>query len=246
MSITSPEELERLRVIGRIVRASLNAMAASVGPGMTAGELDRIGARVLAECGAAPAPPKVYGFPGAVCISVNDEAVHGIPGSRVLQPGDLVELDLVAEKSGLLADAAVTIGVAPISGSAEAIMRCAEQAFQEAARVARAGARLSEIGRAVSREVTRRGFHVIPELGGHGIGRTIHEAPSVSNYPDPTCRTLLAGGLVITIEPIVSARSGRGLLDPNGCTIRTADGSLSTHYEHTLVITEDEPIVITA
>ncbi|HLJ61361.1 MAG TPA: type I methionyl aminopeptidase [bacterium] len=246
MSVTSPEELERLRIIGRIVRRALDAMAASVRPGATTGELNGIGARVLAEHGAEPSPPKVYGFPGAVCISVNDEAVHGIPGERVLHPGDLVKLDLVAEKGGVLADAAVTVGVGPLHGPAEAIVGCAERAFRQAARVARAGARISEIGRAVTLEATRGGFCVMPELGGHGVGRTIHEAPSVPNYPDPNNRARLTEGLVITIEPIIAAGTGRGLLDPNGWTVRTADGSLSAHYEHTLVITRDAPILLTA
>jgi methionyl aminopeptidase len=246
MSVTSPEELELLRVIGRIVRRALDAMAASVRPGATTGELDRIGARVLAEHGAEPSPPKVYGFPGAVCISVNDEAVHGIPGERVLRAGDLVKLDLVAEKDGVLADAAVTVGVGPLVGRAEAIVSCAERAFRQAARVARAGARISEIGRAVTLETTRRGFCVMPELAGHGVGRTIHEAPSVPNYPDPASRARLTEGLVITIEPIIAAGTGRALLDANGWTVRTADGSLSAHYEHTLVITRDEPILLTA
>ncbi|HYM70735.1 MAG TPA: type I methionyl aminopeptidase [bacterium] len=246
MSVTSPEELDRLRIIGRIVRRALDVMAAAVRPGATTEELNRIGARVLAEHGAEPSPPKVYGFPGAVCISVNDEAVHGIPGERVLHPGDLVKLDVVAEKGGVLADAAVTVGVGPLRGSAEAIVDCAERAFRQAARVARAGARISEIGRAVTLEATRRGFHVMPELGGHGVGRTIHEAPSVPNYPDPDSRARLTEGLVITIEPIIAAGTGRGLLDPNGWTVRTADGSLSAHYEHTLVITRDAPILLTA
>src|SRR5947209_16819097 len=146
MSIRTQEQLEKLRAIGRIVRAALDRTAAAVRPGITTAELDAIGARVLAEHGAESAPPKVYGFPGALCISVNDEAIHGIPGSRVIQAGDLVKLDLVAEKDGFYADAAVTVEAGAVSDTAAALARCAEGAFHQATRSARAGNRISEIG----------------------------------------------------------------------------------------------------
>jgi methionyl aminopeptidase len=245
MSITSPAELDGLRAIGRIVRKALDAMSAAVRPGITTAALDEIGGRVMAEHGAGSAPPKIYGFPGAVCISLNDEAVHGIPGDRALRLGDLVKLDLVAEKNGFLADAAVTVGVGEVTSTATALMRCTERAFQQAAKVARVGFRVDDIGRAVEREATRWGFRVMPELGGHGVGRTIHEAPTIPNYPDPRCRERLTEGLVITIEPIVSAGAVRSTLQADGWTVRTADGSLSAHYEHTVVITKREPIVLT-
>src|SRR4029077_13028013 len=175
MSIRTQAELEKLRIIGRIVRLALDRCAASVRPGITTRELDEIGARVLADHGAEAAPPKVYGFPGALCISVNDEAIHGIPGDRVLQAGDLVKLDLVAEKDGFFADAAVTVRVGEVSTRADALVRCAESAFHEAAKAARAGNRVYDIGRNVEQEVRRRGFAVMRELCGHGVGRTIHE-----------------------------------------------------------------------
>ncbi len=246
MSITSQAELDALRMIGRIVRKALDTMAAAVRPGLTTAELDAIGKRVLVENGAESAPPKVYGFPGWVCISVNDEAIHGIPGDRILRPGDLVKLDLVAEKQGFMADAAVTLGVERVSGTASALMRCAERALRQATNVARVGYRLDHIGAAVEREVTRRGFRVMRAFGGHGVGRTIHEAPAVPNYADPSCRQPLTEGLVITIEPIISAGTPWGRLQPDGWTVRTADGSLAAHYEHTLVITQREPILLTA
>jgi methionyl aminopeptidase len=246
MSIRSQVELEKLRVIGRIVRQALDAAAAAVRPGITTAELDEVGARTLAENGAESAPPKVYGFPGALCISVNDEAIHGIPGARVIQSGDLVKLDLVAEKGGFYADAAVTIGVGPVSATAGALMHCAERAFYQAARTARAGNRVHEIGRAVERETQRCGFQVMRDLCGHGVGRTIHEPPSIPNYHDSRFRTRLTEGLVITIEPIISAGSGQGRLQHDRWTICTADGSVSAHYEHTLVITKGEPILLTA
>ncbi len=246
MSIRSQAQFEKLRAIGRIVRLTLDRVAAAVRPGVSTGELDEIGARALAEQGAESAPPKVYNFPGALCISVNEEAIHGIPGERRIREGDLVKLDLVAEKDGYFADAAVTVGAGPASANAVALARCAESAFHLAALAARGGNRVFDIGRAVERETHRCGFEVMRELCGHGVGRTIHEAPSIPNYHDPRFRTRLTEGLVITIEPIVSAGSGVGILQRDGWTIRTADGSLSAHYEHTVVITRGEPILLTA
>jgi methionyl aminopeptidase len=246
MSIRNQMQLDRLRAIGRIVRIVLDRTAAAVRPGITTSELDEIGARVLAEHGAESAPPKVYGFPGALCISVNDEAIHGIPGSRVVCSGDLVKLDLVAEKDGFYADAALTVAVGEVSETAAALKRCAETGFHMAARVARAGNRVSDIGRAVEQETRRCGFQVIRDLCGHGVGRTIHEPPSVPNYPDPRHRTRLTEGLVITIEPIIAAGTGEGVLQRDRWTIRTADQTLSAHYEHTVVITRGQPILLTA
>ncbi|HUA21829.1 MAG TPA: type I methionyl aminopeptidase [Bryobacteraceae bacterium] len=246
MSIRSQAEFEKLRIIGRIVRLALDQTAAAVRPGITTGELNEIGARVLAQNGAESAPPKVYHFPGALCISVNDEAIHGIPGQRVIRAGDLVKLDLVAEKDGFYADAAVTARCGGVSATAEALARCAERAFYRALPAARAGNRVHEIGRVVDRETRRSGFRVIRELCGHGVGRTIHEAPSVPNYPEPRLRTRLTEGLVITIEPIISAGNGQATLKEDRWTICTADGSLSAHYEHTLVITKGQPVLLTA
>jgi methionyl aminopeptidase len=219
MSIRNQRDFEKLRAIGLIVRLALDQTAAAVRPGITTRELDRIGARVLAEQGAESAPPKVYGFPGALCISVNDEAIHGIPGDRVICAGDLVKLDLVAEKDGYYADAAVTVAVGEVSASATALARCAESAFRLAAKAARVGNRVYEIGRAVEHETRRCGFQVMRELCGHGVGRTIHEAPSVPNYHDPRFRARLTEGLVITIEPIIAA--GGPSRRPTGAGPRT-------------------------
>ena len=246
MSIRSQQQFEKLRAIGRIVRQALDRTAAAVRPGITTAELDAVGAHVLAENGAESAPPKVYGFPGAFCISVNDEAIHGIPGRRTIQEGDLVKLDLVAEKDGYYADAAVTVAVGEIGETARRLARCAETGFYLAAKQARAGNRVSEIGRAVEQETRRCGFRVMRELCGHGVGATIHEPPSVPNFHDPRSRARLTEGLVITIEPIIAAGSGKGELQPDRWTIRTADRSLSAHYEHTVVITKAEPILLTA
>jgi methionyl aminopeptidase len=246
MSIKSERELAQLYVIGRIVRKALDKMAAAVRPGITTAELNEIGSKALSIEGARAAPPRVYGFPADVCISVNEEAIHGIPRARVLCEGDLVKLDLVAEKNGFYADAAVTVAVGTVSPVANALIRAAENAFRQAAKVARMGYRVYDIGRAVEREVKRHGFSVLRELGGHGVGRTIHEEPSVPNYHDPRRRTRLTDGLVITIEPIIAAGNGRNSLQPDRWTVVTDDGSLAAHYEHTIVITRGEPILLTA
>lgn len=246
MSIQDEQELLSLRAVGRIVRQVLEAMKEEVRPGVTTRQLDDVGARVMKESGARSAPSMVYQFPGATCISLNDEAVHGIPGDRQLKEGDLVKLDVTVEKDGYMADAAVTVPVGRVGKQAEQLMICAELAFHKAMLVARAGFRIFEIGRAVEREVRRSGFTVIRELGGHGIGRAIHEAPHVPNFPDPQARQIMREGLVITVEPIISSGSGRIVTDKDGWTLRTSDQALSAHFEHTLVITSGPPILLTA
>jgi methionyl aminopeptidase len=246
VSITTEEELKGMQAAAAVVKLMLQAMRQAVRPGITTGELDGIGAKVMRENGAQSAPAMVYGFPGTNCISVNDEAVHGIPGSRVLQEGDLVKLDVTIEKNGYMADAAETVPVGQISEEKQKLIVCAERAFQKAMLVARAGFRVFEIGRAVEREVRRDGFAVIRELGGHGIGRTIHEAPRVPNFADRSANQILSEGLVITIEPIISAGSGDAFEANDGWTVCTADRRPSAHYEHTLVITRGRPLVLTA
>jgi len=246
MTVQSFDELEKLQAIGKIVRLSLEAMSRAACPGMTTAALDAVCARVLAEHGAESSPPKVYNFPGTACISVNDEAVHGIPGDRAIKAGDLVKCDVTAEKDGFVADAAITIRIAPVSPAAEALAKCAESAFHEALKVARVGHCLRDIGRAVEREVSRHGFSVIKELCGHGVGRSIHEEPCVPNYYEPRAHTKLTDGMVITIEPIIALGSGRVRLQSDKWTIRTRDKSLAAHFEHSLVITKGGPVLLTA
>jgi methionyl aminopeptidase len=246
MSIKSNAELEALRRIGRIVRKALDEMASAVHPGVTTAELNQVGARTLYDHGAEPSPPKVYGFPGAVCISVNDEAIHGIPKELILKSGDLVKLDLVAEKDGFVADAAVTVRVGAVSDVADALVRSAERAFWQGASAARAGNRVYDIGRAIERSVRDSGFNVMKALCGHGVGRTIHEEPAIPNYFEKRCRTKLKEGLVIAVEPIITNGSGQERLLNDGWTISTADRCLSAHYEHTIVITKGQPILLTA
>jgi methionyl aminopeptidase len=246
MSIQDEQDLASLKAAGQVVRQVLDAMKAEVRPGVTTKYLDEIGACVMQQNGAHSAPSMVYQFPGANCISLNDEAVHGIPNDRELKEGDLVKLDVTVEKDGYMADAAITVPVGRVSKQAEQLVACAERAFHKAMLVARAGFRVFEIGKAVEREVRKSGFAVIRELGGHGIGHTIHEAPHVPNFPDPNASQIMTEGLVITVEPIISSGSGHIFTDKDGWTLRTADHALSAHFEHTLVVTSGAPILLTA
>lgn len=246
MSIESPADFDGLARVGRVVAATLKAMADSVRPGVSTAEVDAVGAGVLRRHGARSAPRIFYDFPGVNLISVNDEVVHGVPGERVLRPGDLVSLDVTAELDGYIADAATTVPLAPYSRKAARLCRCARKAFEKAAAVARAGTPIQYIGRAIEREVRQRGFSVLAELAGHGTGRRIHEDPVVSNVFHPSDTQPLTDGLVLTIEPLIAERSERVFADDDGWTLRTAGGDLSAHYEHTLVITKEKPILLTA
>jgi len=246
VSINGPDELEGMQAAGAVVHLMLEAMRKEVRAGITTAELDELGAGVMRQHGAQSAPALVYQFPGVSCISLNDEAVHGIPGPRALQDGDLVKLDVTIEKDGFMADAALTVPVGEVTEERQNLIACAERAFAKAMLVARAGFRVWEIGRAVEREVRRSGFAVIRELSGHGIGRTIHEAPRVPNYPDTRDNQVLTEGLVITVEPIIAAGSGKVFVAPDKWTMITADHRASAHYEHTIVITKGAPMLLTA
>lgn len=245
MSIESADDWDRLRCAGRVASLTLDALEEHIRAGVTTADLDDMASDIFAAHGARSAPALVYGFPGTVLISVNDEVVHGVPGPRRLRRGDLVKLDVTVEKDGYVADAARSVLVESGTDTAQRLVACAASAFTAALAVARAGNRVNEIGRAVARAVQRQGFTVIRGLTGHGVGRTIHEPPSVPNEYDPWQRDVLTEGLVLTIEPMISAGSSRAVQDQNGWTIRTDDGSLAAHYEHTLVITRDEPVILT-
>jgi methionyl aminopeptidase len=246
MSIESAADLDGMRLASRITRETLDALENAVRAGVTTAGLDAVAAAVYARYGARSAPTLVYGFPGNALISVNDEIVHGVPGPRRLKRGDVVKLDVTVEKDGYVADAARTVIVGRGSETAGRLVSCARAAFRAGAAVARAGTRVNEIGRAIEREVGRHGFTVVHGLCGHGVGRTIHEEPSVPNRYDPWPRDVLTEGLVLTIEPLITNGSGEAVEDANGWTVRTRDGGLAAHYEHTLVITRAEPLVLTA
>ena len=246
MSITSEADWRGLREVGRVVQLTLDALERHTVPGITTGELDEIAKQVFDENGTRSAPAMTYGFPKTVLISVNDEIVHGIPGPRVLRGGDIVKLDVTAEKGGYVADAARTVVLDGASHASKRLASCAEAAFDAALAVARAGNRVNMIGRAVEDTVRSRGFSVVPSLEGHGVGRTIHEPPNVPNYFNKRQKDVLTEGLVITIEPLIAAGRGHVYQDSDGWTIRTSDGSMTAHHEHTLVITAGEPVVLTA
>ena len=246
MTISSKEDLAGMTRVGRLVGEALREMKAAVKAGMTTAELDEVGAAWLRRHGARSAPQFTYGFPGFNLISVNEEIVHGVPGARRLAPGDVVKLDVTAELGGYIADAAVTVLLPPVSPLGRQLRKCVRAAFERGLGAAWAGNPVTAIGRAVEREVRRYGFSVIRSLCGHGVGRTIHEAPSVPNFHDRTVRDELTEGLVITIEPMVSAEPATTVEEPDGWTVRTHNRSLAAHHEHTLVITRGEPLVLTA
>ncbi len=246
MSIGSDQDWRGLREAGRVVRLTLDALEASARPGITTGQLDEIALGVFTANGARSAPALTYGFPKTVLISVNDEIVHGIPGSRQLQRGDIVKLDVTLEKDGYVADAARTVVLEGATEEARRLAACAEAAFTAALKVARAGNRVNEIGRAVEATVQGYGFSVVKALEGHGVGRAIHEPPSVPNWFNRRQRDVLTEGMVITIEPLIAAGAGDAYQDDDGWTILTNDGSLAAHHEHTLVITAGAPILLTA
>jgi methionyl aminopeptidase len=245
MTIDSIDDLAALRRVGAVVAETISEVAAAARPGVTTKMLDDVATQVFARHGACSAPALYYDFPGTVCIGVNDEAVHGIPGPTPVRAGDLLKIDVTAELDGYVADAADTVAVPPVGEVQRRLIDCARAAFRRGARAARAGNQVRQIGREVEAEVRRRGFTVLRELGGHGVGRAIHEEPQVLNYDAPWNHARLHEGLVLTIEPIIAAGRGRTVLSSDRWTIRTADGSLTAHYEHSLVVTKDRPLLLT-
>jgi methionyl aminopeptidase len=246
MSVDTPEELSGLRAAGQVVAQTIRAMRRAVRPGITTAELDAIARREFVRAGARSGPQLDYGFPGTTCISVNEEAVHGIPGRRRLRAGDLVKLDVTAELDGFYADACRTVVVGRGKPQAINLVRTAEQALAEALKVVRAGVPLNTIGATVQRFVEARGHSVCDGLMGHGIGRRIHEAPDVPNVFAAELSQPLADGLVITIEPLVAIGGPAVRMGRDGWTVSTADRSLSAHAEHTIVVRDGAPLVLTA
>jgi len=246
MSIETAEELLGMQRAGEVTRSTLNAMKAAVRPGITTGELDEIGASVMRSLGGRSAPKLVYGFPGQNCISVNEQIVHGVPGLRKLMDGDLVKLDVTVEVGGFMADACETVGVGAIKQEDKRLMDCAQRAFWSGFSVVRPGARACDIGREIDRTVRLSGYSVVNDLSGHGIGRTIHEKPTIPNRFERNCSDILTEGLVFTIEPLIAIGTAKTVIMKDGWTIRTRDRSRSAHYEHTLVVTNDGARLLTA
>ncbi len=246
MTVDSPEDLAALKKIGQIVALTLQTMKENLRPGITTAELDEIGRAYLESHGARSAPTLVYNFPGATCISLNEEAAHGIPGDRVIQDGDLVNIDVSAELDGYFADMGATYPLPPVTPQVHKLLRCTRRALDKSIAVAQAGRMLNEIGRVVEEEAKKCGFNTLRNLTGHGVGRHIHEPPqSILNYYEPRDRRRLEDGMVITLEPFLSTGAAFAVEAEDGWTLKTADGSLTAQFEHTLVVTKGQPVIIT-
>lgn len=246
MTIETETDIAGLLRIGRIVGQALTHMQEKLRPGMTTKELDAVGETFLKKHGARSAPIITYKFPGVTCISIDEVAAHGIPGRRVIQEGDLAKIDVSAERDGYFADANITIPVGRISARKQNLLDCGRAAIQNAISAARPGRPINEIGRAVE-DVTRRyGCHVIRDLPGHGIGRGLHEPPNVPTFYMRRATTRLRPGMVFTIEPHISAGRGEIWQGSDGWTLSTRDGSPVVSFEHTIIITDAEPILLTA
>ena len=245
MSVGSEQDLQGLQRVSEVVKEALAALQGAVEPGVTPAELDAVCGRVFQEHGAFSAPRLLYGAPVNAFISVNDVVVHGLPTKRKLQAGDVVKLDVTPILNGYIADAARTVVVPPASKVALRLVACAESAFWAAMRVVRAGKPLNGVGRVVEREAHRFGFEVIHELAGHGVGRAIHEEPEVLNFYHPDFRQPLTDNLVIAVEPMIAAGKSRVAKRRDGWTIGTEDGSLTAHYENTVVVQKGRPLVLT-
>ena len=235
-----------MRRVGALVATTIDRMRAAVRPGVTTAELDLIAARTFHEFGALSGPMETYAFPGSTCISVNEEVVHGIPGGRKLRDGDLVTLDVTPELDGWLADAAVTVPVGEVSDEARRLLETADACLAAALGAARAGMPLRGIGRTVQETAAALGASPFEELCGHGIGRELHEEPTVPNVDVPSLTRELPDGLVIAVEPMLTLGDPELVERGDGWTIATADGRLSVHVEHTIVVQDGEPIVLTA
>jgi len=243
--IKSDQEIATMRQAGRIVATVLEVLKLQVRPGMKTEELDVIVARELESLGARPSFKGYRGFPANLCVSVNNEIVHGIPGKRVLHEGDIVSLDFGAIFMGFHSDAAVTAGVGNISPEAEQLMQTTEGALKAGIAAAYPGARLGDISAAIQHYAESRGYSVVREYTGHGIGREMHEEPQIPNFGPPGQGPVLKKGMTLALEPMVNIGDWHTRLGDNHWTVFTSDGSLSAHFEHTIVVTDAEPEVLT-
>lgn len=246
MIIKTDEDLQGLKQIGQIVAKIRDTLKEKAVPGITTKELDDIAGELFQKYGAISAPKQSYDFPGYTCISVNDEVAHGIPGKRVIKEGDLVNIDVSGSKDGYFADTGISFLVGEGDPKLKKLLQVTEQVFQKGLEKAKAGSKQNQIGKAVMNEARRNGFEVILNLTGHGIGRTLHEHPDhILNYYDPFDNALLKEGMVIAFEPFVSTGADRIVESGDGWTYKTPDGSFVAQIEHTIVITKNEPIILT-
>lgn len=247
MIVRNDEELQGLKKIGRICALARETMKAAAKPGVTTKELDDIGRQVLAEHGAVSAPEEEYDFPGATCISVNEEVAHGIPGSRVLNDGDLINIDVSAVLDGFYADTGVSFVVGTGDEKKQKLCDTAIEAFEKGILKAKAGSRINQIGRAVANTARENNLKVILNLTGHGVGRSLHEAPNhVLNYYDPKDNLLLKEGTVLAFEPFISEKDEHVEEQNDGWTFITPNKSLVAQYEHTIMITKGKPVILTS
>ena len=246
MTIDGPEQLEKLKVIGAICRDVLKAMGEAVRPGVTPRELDIMGGKMLTDAGAKSAPMLAYDFPGFTCISVADAIAHGIPGDIPLEEGQLVNIDVSAEKDGIFADTGASFAVGKISADLQKLLDATKAAQRKAMFAARAGQPVNVVGKAVQKEAYKHGFQIVEGLNGHGVGKWIHEEPTVPNLYYPADKTKLVEGQVITIEPFLTTGSRHYVEDEDGWTLRLSEGGHGAQFEHTFVVTKGAPIVVTA
>jgi methionyl aminopeptidase len=246
MTIETEDDIVALKRIGRIVSYVLQEMLDAAEPGMTTRELDSLGEKLLEQHGARSAPRLTYNFPGSTCISINEEAAHGIPDDRVIRPGDVLNVDVSAELGGYFADTGGTTIVPPTNALKTRLCHATRTALEQAMRQARAGRPINGIGAAIQRTAKTYGFRIIENLGSHGVGRALHEEPGhIPGYFDPKDTRILQEGMVITIEPFLSTKSRLVTESGDGWTLVGAQGNLSAQYEHTMIITSGEPIVVT-
>jgi methionyl aminopeptidase len=246
MTITHEDDLDGLRAIGRIVANTMQAMARAMEPGMTTAELDAIGRDLLDRAGAVPAPEAAYGFPGATCISVNEEVAHGIPGSRVLAAGDLVNIDVSASKNGYFADTGATFRLGRVRPSLDRLCRDGHRAMQIGIAQVGHGRPLSGIGAAIGRFAQAHGYTLVRNLASHGVGRALHEAPEViPTWPTKGDRRRMHRGLVLTVEPFLSQGACEATAGRDGWTLFSRPRAPVVQYEHTVVATDRGAIILT-
>jgi methionyl aminopeptidase len=244
----SPEEIAKMRRAGRVVAGTIDRVVAAVRPGITTADLDAVAEAYIDEQGAIPSFKGYKGFPASICVSINEEVVHGIPSPRrVLADGDVLSLDFGAIWEGFHADSALTMFIGdPPSAEAEKLVRATEEALEAGISQIGPGARLSDVGAAVQQVAEGAGFSVVREYVGHGIGRNLHEDPQIPNYGEPGRGPLIKPGLVVAVEPMVNIGGWETRVLADDWTVVTEDGSLSAHFEHTIAVTEDGREVLTA
>ena len=245
VSRRSPEELEKMRVAGHIVGRVLARMSEIALQGVTTQELDAVAESLIREAGGIPSFKGYHGYPASICASVNEEIVHGIPRDRVLVEGDIVSIDVGAIWQGYHGDAAVTLAVGEISEPAAALMAATKAALEAGIAAVRDGVRLGDVSHAIERSAREAGCEVIREYGGHGIGREMHEPPSIRNWGPPGGGLRLRQGMTICLEPMLTLGGYDTRVLQDGWTVVTADGSLSAHFEHTIAVTDDGAEILT-